>query len=254
MTVRRRSALTALALGGALAGCAGVEPRPLAPTLFPPPGAALPPKDPTPIALWLADPAQSFTNPPVRMRFVRVELPIGRIVEAAALLALGEQFAAVGVGAPDAHVVVRVSDVAPDLHSALVYLVPVPGGLIDRVDITTRLAIRCAALAPTARHAGTTCTTAAANGCDLGTWARSCGNGCRRRSSAASTSRWSTCCARPPPTCAGGWCGSGGATGCCSRRPWTRATTRLPATASGIAWPARVFTVCCSRRHLEAHL
>lgn len=148
MTVRRRSALTALALGGALASCAGVEPRPLAPTLFPPPGAALPPKDPTPIALWLADPAQSFTNPPVRMRFVRVELPIGRIVEAAALLALGEQFAAVGVGAPDAHVVVRVSDVAPDLHSALVYLVPVPGGLIDRVDITTRLAIRCAALGP----------------------------------------------------------------------------------------------------------
>ena len=149
MTVRRRTALTALAVGGALAGCAGIVPKPLETTLFPPPGAVLPPKDPAPIALSLADPAQTFTNPPVRMRFVRVELPIGRIVEAAALLALGEQFAAVGVGAADARVVpVRVADVAPELDSALVYLVPVPGGLIDRVDITTRLAFGCAALGP----------------------------------------------------------------------------------------------------------
>jgi len=148
---RRSFALMAmtLPLGCMTSGCSTVEPRPLAPALFPAAPGAPGSKDAARLALSLDNPMQSFTNPSVRMRLAQVQLPLGRIVEAAALLALGEQFESVAQGpADDRRLSVRISDVAPDLTSDLIYIIPIPGGLIDRVDVTTRLAFRLTVTAP----------------------------------------------------------------------------------------------------------
>jgi hypothetical protein len=148
---RRNFALLAmtLPLGCMTGGCSTVEPRPLAPALFPAAPGSPGPRDATRLALSLENPTQSFTNPAVRMRLAQVQLPLGRIVEAAAMLALGEQFESLALGpADDRRLSVRISDVAPDLTSDLIYVIPVPGGLIDRVDVTTRLAFRLTVTAP----------------------------------------------------------------------------------------------------------
>lgn len=132
-----------------LGGCAVIEPRPLDPALFPPPPAATAPRLPATVALTVAIPDQSYTNPPIRLRRNQVQLPIGRIVEAAAQVALREQFQRVDAGAGDGRgLALRLSDIEPAVDSALIYIVPIPGGLIDRVDVTTRLAFKLAVVAP----------------------------------------------------------------------------------------------------------
>lgn len=151
MTAARGPALRGLLAVGLLllGGCATIEPRPLAPSLFPPAASAPALRDAAGIVLTVADPEQSFTNPPVRFRQAQVRLPIGRIVEAAARLALGEQFEHIGADTPGSGALaVRVSDVVPEVDSALIFVLPVPGGLIDRVDVTTRLSFKLAVLAP----------------------------------------------------------------------------------------------------------
>lgn len=53
----------------------------------------------------------------------------------------------VEVGASDG-LALRLTDIVPQVESALIYILPIPGGLIDRVDVTTRLAFRLAVMAP----------------------------------------------------------------------------------------------------------
>ena len=130
-----------------LGGCAVIEPRPLDPALFPSPPAATAPRLAATVALTVAIPDQSYTNPPIRLRRNQVQLPIGRIVEAAAQLALREQRERVDAGAGDG-LALRLTDIVPQVESALIYVVPIPGGLIDRVDVTTRLAFKLAVVAP----------------------------------------------------------------------------------------------------------
>jgi hypothetical protein len=130
-----------------LGGCAVIQPRPLDAALFPPPPMAPAPRLAATVALAVAIPDQSYTNPPTRLHRHQAQLPIGRIVEAAAQLALREQFERVEVGASDG-LALRLTDIVPQVESALIYMVPVPGGLIDRVDVTTRLAFRLALVAP----------------------------------------------------------------------------------------------------------
>lgn len=147
---RRNFALLAvtLPLGCMTSGCSTVEPRPLAPALFPAVPGSPGPMDATRLALSLANPMQSFTTS-MRTSLVQVQLPLGRIVEAAAMLALGEQFESVALGpVDDRRLSVRISDVTPDLTSNLFYIIPSPFGLIERVDITTRLAFRLTVPAP----------------------------------------------------------------------------------------------------------
>jgi hypothetical protein len=147
---RRNFALLAmtLPLGCMTSGCSTVEPRPLAPALFPAAAGSPGPLDATRLALSLANPMQSFTTS-MRTSLVQVQLPLARIVEAAAMMALGEQFESVALGpVDDRRLSVRISDVTPDLTSNLVYIIPSPFGLIERVDITTRLAFRLTVQAP----------------------------------------------------------------------------------------------------------
>lgn len=130
-----------------LGGCGVIQPRPLDAALFPPQPKALVPRLPATVALAVTTPDQSYTNPPTRLHRHQAQLPIGRIVEAAAQLALREQFERVDVGASDG-LVLRLMDIVPQVESALIYVFPFFGGLIDRVDVTTRLAFRLAVLAP----------------------------------------------------------------------------------------------------------
>lgn len=130
-----------------LGGCAVIQPRPLDTALFPPPPTAPAPRLQATVALAVAIPDQSYTNPPTRLHRNQAQLPIGRIVEAAAQLALREQFERVEVGASDG-LALRLTDIVPQVESALIYILPIPGGLIDRVDVTTRLAFRLAVVAP----------------------------------------------------------------------------------------------------------
>jgi hypothetical protein len=124
-----------------LAGCAAIEPQPLDPDLFPARAAGAVPRDGTPLALTVAMPDQTYTSPPLRLYRTQVQLPVGRIVEAAARLSLAERFTLADSTSPDAAALaVRVTDVAPEIDSALVFLLPGPWGLMERVDITSRLA------------------------------------------------------------------------------------------------------------------
>ena len=150
MNAGRRGAWAACCAAALLlGGCAVIQPRPLDPALFPPPPAATAARLPAAVELTVAIPDQSYTNPPTRLHRNQVQLPIGRIVEAAAQLALREQFERADVGAGDGRgLALRLMDIVPQVESALIYIVPVPGGLIDRVDVTTRLAFKLAAMAP----------------------------------------------------------------------------------------------------------
>lgn len=130
-----------------LGGCTVIQPRPLDAALFPPPPTAPAPRLPATVALAVTTPDQSYTNPPTRLHRHQAQLPIGRIVEAAAQLALREQFERVDVGASDGPAL-RLTDIVPQVESALIYVFPFFGGLIDRVDVTTRLAFRLAVVAP----------------------------------------------------------------------------------------------------------
>lgn len=148
MNASRLACWTACAASAALlGGCAVVQPRPLDAALFPPPPTAPAHRLPATVALALATPDQSYTNPPTRLHRNQAQLPIGRIVEAAAQLALREQFEHVEVGASDG-LALRLTDIVPQVESALIYVFPFFGGLIDRVDVTTRLAFRLAVVAP----------------------------------------------------------------------------------------------------------
>lgn len=150
MSRRRHRGLAALLAAAAmLAGCAAVEVRPLEPALFPPPASTQTPRDAAVIALSLAVPDQSYTNPPLRLSRIQVQLPVGRMVEAAARLALSEQFGRVDPGPPrGGSLALRLSDVAPEIDSALIFILPGPWGLWERVDVTTRLAFRLTVSAP----------------------------------------------------------------------------------------------------------
>lgn len=144
MTQRCRSVTVVLALCALLAGCATTYPTPLVPALFPGPQTTVTTKDAGPLALTLANPDQQFRSPSLRYLNVQVEMPIGRIVEAAAMLALREQFEAVAAGPGDDARALRlqVSDIVPDLKTELIYLIPLPYVLLDRVDVTARLGFR----------------------------------------------------------------------------------------------------------------
>jgi hypothetical protein len=145
-----RAVLLALALG--LGGCSVLEPRPLDVALFPTPGSLPANREAARVLLSLSEPAQSDTSPSVAFRAARVQLPIGRIVEAAAQLALREQFESVTSG-PTAEPGLRMvlSNVAPETTSHLIYEIPVPGGVIDRVDVSSRLSFSLTVLAPDGR-------------------------------------------------------------------------------------------------------
>ena len=130
-----------------LGGCTVIQLRPLDAALFPPPPTAPAPRLLATVALAVATPDQSYTNPPTRLHRHQAQLPIGRIVEAAAQLALREQLERVDVGASDG-LALRLTDIVPQVESAVIYVFPFFGGLIDRVDVTTRLAFRLAVVAP----------------------------------------------------------------------------------------------------------
>lgn len=141
-TARVAVLLTALLVTLAT-GCGSVipKPMPLAPALFPALDNAAS-RDPMLLALVLEQPGQKFRSASMRHFPGQVELPIGRIVEAAGMLALRRDFAAV-VAEPQEPEAwawrVMVSDIAFDLRSDLVYLVPLPCIPIMRVDVTARL-------------------------------------------------------------------------------------------------------------------
>lgn len=148
MNVRRLASWAAFAAAAVLlGGCTVIQPRPLDAALFPPPPMAPAPRLPATVALAVTTPDQSYTNPPTRLHRHQAQLPIGRIVEAAAQLALREQFERVDVGASDG-LALHLTDIVPKVESALIYVFPLFGGLIDRVDVTTRLAFRLAIVAP----------------------------------------------------------------------------------------------------------
>jgi hypothetical protein len=125
-----------------LCACGQVVRLPLAPALFPAMDTA-PTRDPATIALVLDAPEQLFRSPTMRYFPVQVELPIGRIVEAAGLRALGREFVTVapGLASPDARALrVQVSGIALDLKSELIYFIPLPYIFVERTDVTARLA------------------------------------------------------------------------------------------------------------------
>lgn len=142
-----RAALLALTL--VVGGCSILETRPLDAALFPAAGSLPASREAVRVIATLSQPGQSYTSPTVAFRAAQVQLPIGQIVEAAAQLALREQFESVAPAPtpePGLHIV--VSHVAPETTSHLVYVIPVPGGLIDRVDVTSRLSFSLTVLAP----------------------------------------------------------------------------------------------------------
>lgn len=133
-----------------LMACGSVVQTPLAPALFPAMNAA-PSRDPATISLALDQREQIFKSPQLRYFPVQVEMPIGRIVEAAGLLALRREFAAAAPGPapPDARDLrLQVSGVALDLKSDLIYFVPLPYIPIERVDLTARLALTVNVVGP----------------------------------------------------------------------------------------------------------
>lgn len=138
-----------------LSGCASVVEMPLRPELLAAAGPAPPTVDPARLRLVLADPGQRYRNAPIRARDAQIDLPIGAVVDAAAGIALREQFAAVVAAAsPDGAVWrLEITDIAADVQSDLVYVVPVIvfGLWADRVDIRSRLGVRMALRDPDGR-------------------------------------------------------------------------------------------------------
>jgi hypothetical protein len=146
---RRACRAAAALLAWVLAGCTILEIRPLEPALFPPANSQPAMRDATRVRVTLSEPQQSFTSPSLSFRAAQVKLPIGAIVEAAAQLALREQFEAVpSAETTEPGLRLFVSQVTPEITSRLIYVIPVPGGVIDRVDLSSRLTFNLAVLAP----------------------------------------------------------------------------------------------------------
>jgi hypothetical protein len=142
----------ALLLAFALAGCSIIDIRPLDPALFPAAGKLPDAREPVQVVMSLSEPAQSYTSPSITFRAARVQLPIARIVEAAAERALREQFESVTlVPTQSQGLQIVLSQIAPEVTSQLIYVLPVPGGVIDRVDVSSRMTFTLAALAPDGR-------------------------------------------------------------------------------------------------------
>jgi hypothetical protein len=135
---RVATALLAIAL---LAGCVTQVAR-LDPALFPRQAAA-PHLDTTAVRLEVADPDQRVRTARLAESMTDLELPIGRIVEAAGRLALAAEFAASPDAAiPDPRALrLRVASVAADVDSRWAYIVPLGPVTMSRADATTRLRV-----------------------------------------------------------------------------------------------------------------
>jgi hypothetical protein len=133
-----------------LVGCGTTHQGALVPALFPAQQAAAA-KDPTRVRLDLPERDQRFTNARLSHSVVRVELPIGRIVEAAGAAALAQEFAEVtsGPGTKEPQGVHLVlSDITADVRDELIYFIPLPYLWPSRVDVTLRLAFTARVLGP----------------------------------------------------------------------------------------------------------
>lgn len=144
---RHLSALLLL-LCALLAGCA-TQVKPLAPALFPSQTPA-PSLDATAVWLELAEPDQHYRSPRLRDYLIEVEMPIGRIVEAAGRLALVAEFAPLADtrGADPRALRLRVDGITADADSRFVYFVPLGPFTMSRTDVTTRLAFRVQLVGP----------------------------------------------------------------------------------------------------------
>jgi hypothetical protein len=144
MIARRLSAsLVTLALCVVLGACASYE-KPLAPELFPAQVAAAA-KDPTPIVLAVTDRELRYRSARQSGHLMEVEVPIGRIVEAAGALALGAEFERVtdAAGAADPRALqLRVDGIAAEVGDRLVYFIPLGPFPLQRVDLSCRLAFK----------------------------------------------------------------------------------------------------------------
>lgn len=123
--------------------------KPLTPALFPAQTPA-PRLDATAVSLELADPDQHYRSPRLRQYMVEVELPIGRIVEAAGRLALAAEFAQVAdaKGGDPRTLRLRVDGITADADSRLIYFVPLGPIPMQRIDVKTRLAFRVHLVGP----------------------------------------------------------------------------------------------------------
>jgi hypothetical protein len=147
MSTRLARILALLALCTLLAACATHE-KPLAPALFPSQTPA-PTLDATAMSLELVDPDQQYRSHGLNSP-EQIQMPIGRIVEAAGRLALAAEFAplADSEGANPRTLRLRVDSVTADADDRLVYFVPLGPLSFGRTDVTTRLAFRVNLVGP----------------------------------------------------------------------------------------------------------
>lgn len=147
MSTRVASIVTAFALCTLLAACVTLE-KPLAPALFPSQTPA-PTLDATAVSLELADPDQQYRSHGLNSP-EQIQMPIGRIVEAAGRLALAAEFAplADSEGGNPRTLRLRLDNVTADADDRLVYFVPLGPLSFGRTDVTTRLAFRVNLVGP----------------------------------------------------------------------------------------------------------